>query len=437
MTQGSEQTDVLVAGAGAAGLCTALAMARQGRRVTLVGRTDARLPGRTVAFFEGSLRLLARFGVEAPAASPIAGIRIIDDTGGLVAAPTVTFAARDIGLDRLGINIANDALVDTLAGAVRGDPAISFIEGMVAAYDFRPDVVRAELSSGEPIAAPLVIATDGRRSVAREAANIPVTTWTYPQTALTVFLAHGGAHNNFSTEFLTRSGPFTLVPLEPSANEMHRCSLVWLVSPDDARELISLPREKLAHKIEQQSHRILGRMRVDGEIGSFPMTGLTARRLTAPRLALAGEAAHVFPPIGAQGLNLSIRDVAILAECLEGVNLRASRPLDAALTRYQHLRRGDIGLRTLGVHMMDRLLLADLLPVDFMRNAGLAALRVIGPLRRAVMREGILAGISEDPRMSLRSAFSRPFGSRSRDSRAPDRVRGTGVSPHPRPKSTI
>ena len=247
---------------------------------------------------------------------------------------------------------------------------------------------------------------------------------------------HGGAHNNFSTEFLTRSGPFTLVPLEPSANEMHRCSLVWLVSPDDARELISLPREKLAHKIEQQSHRILGRMRVDGEIGSFPMTGLTARRLTAPRLALAGEAAHVFPPIGAQGLNLSIRDVAILAECLEGVNLRASRPLDAALTRYQHLRRGDIGLRTLGVHMMDRLLLADLLPVDFMRNAGLAALRVIGPLRRAVMREGILAGISEDPRMSLRSAFSRPFGSR-RDSRAPDRVRGTGVSPYPRPKSTI
>ena len=76
------------------------------------------------------------------------------------------------------------------------------------------------------------------------------------------------------------------------------------------------------------------------------MTGLTARRLTAPRLALAGEAAHVFPPIGAQGLNLSIRDVAILAECLEGVRfLRASRPLDAALTRYQHLRRGDIGLR--------------------------------------------------------------------------------------------
>ena len=116
--------------------------------------------------------------------------------------------------------------------------------------------------------------------------------------------------------------------------------------------------------------------------------------------------------------------------------MRASRPLDAALTRYQHLRRGDIGLRTLGVHMMDRLLLADLLPVDFMRNAGLAALRVIGPLRRAVMRKGILAGISEDPRVSLRSAFSRPFGSR-RDSRAPDRVRGTGVSPHPRPKSTI
>jgi 2-octaprenyl-6-methoxyphenol hydroxylase len=136
-------------------------------------------------------------------------------------------------------------------------------------------------------------------------------------------------------------------------------------------------------------------MRIDGKIGSFPMTGLTARRLTAPRLALAGEAAHVFPPIAAQGLNLSIRDVATLTECLERVNLRAAHRLEAALGRYERLRRGDVGLRTLGVHMMDRLLLADLLPVDFMRNAGLAALRAIGPLRRAIMREGILAGVSD------------------------------------------
>jgi 2-octaprenyl-6-methoxyphenol hydroxylase len=395
MTDRFEETDVLVAGAGAAGLCAALAMARQGRRVTLIGRTDARLAGRTVALFEGSLRLLAQFGVPPPVGCPIAGIRIIDDTDALLSAPDVTFEARDIGLKRLGINVPNDALVDALVEAVRNEPAITFIEGSVAAYDFALDIMRARLATGDLIAAPFVIATDGRRSVAREAANIPVTTWTYPQTALTLFLAHDRAHRNFSTEFLTRSGPFTLVPLQATPNEPHRSSLVWLISPQDARELLAMPSEKLARKIEQQSHRILGRMRIDGEIGSFPMTGLTARRLTAPRLALAGEAAHVFPPIAAQGLNLSIRDVATLTGCLDSVNLRASHRLEAALARYQHLRRGDVGLRTLGVHMMDRLLLADLLPVDFMRNAGLAALRAIGPLRRAVMREGILAGISD------------------------------------------
>jgi 2-octaprenyl-6-methoxyphenol hydroxylase len=333
--------------------------------------------------------------VVAPRGCPIAGIRILDDTGALLAAPDVTFAARDIGLERLGINVANDLLVEALLDAVRGEPAITFIEGAIAGYDFGTDQVRAQLATGETIVSPLAIATDGRRSTAREGANIPVTTWTYPQTALTVFLAHDGAHRNFSTEFLTRSGPFTLVPLAGTENEPHRSSLVWLVSPEEAGELLALPREKLARRIEQHSHRILGRMRIDGEVGSFPMTGLRARRLTGHRLALAGEAAHVFPPIAAQGLNLSIRDVATLAECLQGVNLSLSQRLDAALARYQHLRRGDVGLRTLGVHMMDRLLLADLLPLDFMRNAGLAALRAIGPLRSAVMREGILAGISD------------------------------------------
>src|SRR5438270_13479618 len=353
MSQGSLETDVLVAGAGAAGLCAALAMARQGRRVTLVGRIEARLAGRSVALFEGSLRLLARFGIEEPAGCRIAGIRIIDDTGALLAAPEVSFEARQIGLDRLGINVPNDTLVNALAAAVRETPDITFLEGEIAAYDFDVGLARARLTTGEELGAALVIATDGRRSPAREAANIPVTTWTYPQTALTIFLAHDGAHRNFSTEFLTRSGPFTLVPLDGTLREPHRSSLVWLVSPEDARELLALAREKIAHKIEQQSHRLLGRIRMDGDIGSFPMTGLTARRLTAPRLALAGEAAHVFPPIAAQGLNLSMRDVATLADCLADVNLRASHRLDAALARYQHLRPGDIGLRTIGVHMID------------------------------------------------------------------------------------
>jgi 2-octaprenyl-6-methoxyphenol hydroxylase len=136
---------------------------------------------------------------------------------------------------------------------------------------------------------------------------------------------------------------------------------------------------------------MLGRMRLDAPRGLFPLSGLSVERYAAQRIALIGEAAHVIPPIGAQGLNLGFRDVASLRDAV--VDARAAGEdigSAAAIARYEASRRIDVPLRTAAIDGLNRSLLAGFLPVDFMRGLSLVALSSIGPLRRAVMREGVL-----------------------------------------------
>jgi 2-octaprenyl-6-methoxyphenol hydroxylase len=132
-------------------------------------------------------------------------------------------------------------------------------------------------------------------------------------------------------------------------------------------------------------------MRVDGPRGLVPMSGMSVDRYWSQRLALVGEAAHVFPPIGAQGLNLGLRDAAALRDAVVDASAEGREPgSDETLSQYQRGRDLDVRLRTTAVDSLNRTLLSGLLPADFLRGAGLLALSNIGPLRRAVMREGVL-----------------------------------------------
>jgi 2-octaprenyl-6-methoxyphenol hydroxylase len=245
------------------------------------------------------------------------------------------------------------------------------------------------LADGSSLDAGLVVAADGRNSALRKQAGIRTRTWSYPQSALTTILAHDRDHRETSTEFHTRNGPFTLVPLPGP-----RSSLVWVTRPAEAERLAALPDSELASAIEKQAQSYLGAMRIDGPRAAVPMTGLSVERYFAPRLALVGEAAHVFPPIGAQGLNLGLRDVASLRDAVVDAREAGDSPgSDEALMRYQRSRDLDVRLRTAAVDSLNRTLLSAFLPADFLRGAGLLALSHLGPLRRAVMREGIMPRI--------------------------------------------
>ena len=386
--------EIIVAGAGSAGLSAALAFAQSGFSVVCIGKIPAHAPGRTVALFDGSLRFykaLDLWGRFAADIAPLEKIRLIDDTGSLFRLPPVEFSAREIGLDAFGENIENDVLVAGLADAARAAPNLILIESLIAQVIPGEDEIIVELDDGRAVSGRLVVAADGRKSIARDAAGIDVESWPYPQTALTVLLEHDQPHRDVSTEFHTRAGPCTLVPMVGRPGAPHRSSLVWLMSPREAERRMSLSDADLSGEIEKQIHSIHGPTRLVGPRGAFPMGGLKAKSFAARRIALIAETAHVFPPIGAQGLNLSLRDIATLVDAVEdardvGRDIGAPETLNA----YDAGRRADVATRVRGVDALNRSLLTDILPVDFLRGAGLIALANIGPLRRALMREGVM-----------------------------------------------
>ncbi|MCO5093275.1 UbiH/UbiF family hydroxylase [Bosea sp. (in: a-proteobacteria)] len=382
--QSADPVDIAIVGAGAAGLAAALALGREGRSVALIGPVATPRDGRTVALFDGSWRMLCGLGLEealSDKAAPLCVMRLVDDSGSLFRQPPVEFRASEIGLAAFGWNVENADLTAILAEKAAALPGLTMIPGFVRAIEPEADGVRLTGDGFAPLKARLVAGADGRNSKVRAAAAIESRDWRYPQVALTAIFAHRRDHGDTSTEFHTRQGPCTLVPLPG-----RRSSLVWLTDPAEAETIVALDDAAFARRVEDQVQSLLGAMTVSGARGRVPMGGLSVERFGAGRMALIGEAAHIFPPIGAQGLNLGLRDVADLRDALEGA---ADPGGESVIAAYDRARRVDVRLRTGAVDMLNRTLLTDLVPADLLRGAGLLALSRIGPLRRFVMRQGV------------------------------------------------
>jgi 2-octaprenyl-6-methoxyphenol hydroxylase len=389
----AETLDVIVVGAGLAGAAATLGFARAGFSVASCGEIERLGQGRTVALLGKSVDFFRDLGVWdriETLAAPLRALRIIDDTGSLFAARPVEFHASEIGLEAFGWNIENARLADILAESLAAQPNISRVPSRIENFDFSPWRADLTTADGRTVSAKLVVGADGRGSPTRKAAGIRLRTHRYGQNALTAILAHGRPHNDFSTEFHTRQGPFTLTPLPQSGAARFRSGLVWVMSELETQRRAALGDASFAEEIEDRARGYLGPMRLEGSRGIFPMIRQSVARLTGTRVALVGDAAHAFPPIGAQGLNLGLRDVQGLLRAAEAArNEGADFGAPAALSRYASSRGPDIGVRTAAVHALNLSLLANFAAVDAARGFGLTALGALGPLRRLVMRAGL------------------------------------------------
>jgi 2-octaprenyl-6-methoxyphenol hydroxylase len=255
---------------------------------------------------------------------------------------------------------------------------------MPTAIEPCPDEVKLAFGKAQKTSARLVIGADGGRSPARHAAGIATRDWDYAQAALVTTLSVEYPHEDISTEFHTETGPFTLVPLAGQ-----RVSLVWVDRPDVADAAAQSAEPDFNAKVERKARSMLGRMSADSERAVFPLRAMLAERFAASRIMLVGEAAHVFPPIGAQGLNLGFRDIEALDRILP--RFREDPGSTLALEAYHRARQGDIRSRTFAVDLLNRSLLTGFLPFQALRGTALALAGALPPLRRVLMKQGLAA----------------------------------------------
>jgi 2-octaprenyl-6-methoxyphenol hydroxylase len=380
--------DVVVVGGGPAGLTAAIALAQIGANTALIARRAPYADNRTTALLGGSVDLLRELDVWPRCqdhAAPLRAMRLVDDTGRLIRAPEVLFCCDEIGLDAFGYNIDNRALTTALEQRASELSTLTRFDDEADAITPDDADVAIRTGQGKSLSARLVVGADGRQSLCREAAGIAVRRRDLHQAALTFNVSHSRPHRNISTEFHTPQGPCVFVPLPGE-----RCSVVWVAAPKQAERLIALSDDELSVATETQSHSILGRIHVEPGRHLFPLGIEQPREFAHRRIALVGEAAHVLPPIGAQGLNMGLRDAADIAEIVRDAMLSGEDVgAPQVLKRYGSARRADVTSRTFAIDMANRSLLSDFLPMQTLRAAGLHLIGSIGPLRRLAMREGL------------------------------------------------
>ena len=391
------ETDIFIAGAGLAGSIAALSFSKTGRNVVIVDpfshRDNAQLDYRTTAYLQPSKLFLERLGVWETiedSAMPLEIMKIIDASeaqNGDKIKSQKEFNSAEISDSPFGWNVKNSLMRAELKRLIDRQSNCELIDA-TSAIDFtsRDTAAFVKLSSGNTVKAKLVIAADGRNSILREKAGISTKTHRFGQKALAFAVTHPLAHQNISTEIHNSGGPFTLVPL-PDFDGKPSSAIVWMESGEKAKNLMQMEAKEFEREMTARSCNILGPLKLASKRSLWPIISQIADRLCSKRLALVGETAHVVPPIGAQGLNMSLADIKLLND------LDQKYPNDFGeihtLNEYQKHRIVDIRRRVVGVSALNKISISDNKLVQNIRAFGLENFFQLPAIKNNIMKLGM------------------------------------------------
>ncbi|NNE52641.1 MAG: UbiH/UbiF family hydroxylase [Sulfitobacter sp.] len=390
--------DILISGGGIAGMTAAAAFGTAGFTVICVDPappiTERDAEGadmRTTAMLQPAREVLEQAGLWealAPHATDLQVMRIVD-AGGEEPEPRVTreFNAADISDHPFGWNFPNWLLRRELVARLSELGTVDFRPGTGTTSLFaRSAEARVGLTDGSRITTRLVIAADGRNSPMREAAGIPVSTRRYGQKALAFAVTHPIPHENVSTEIHRTGGPFTLVPL-PDHEGRPSSAVVWMDDGPRTQARAQMEVASFEAEMTERSCALFGPLTLASPRNIWPIISQHAEWLYGERVALIAEAAHVLPPIGAQGLNMSLKDVATLLDLAQKADSRLGEP--AMLEAYHRARYADIQLRVRGIDLLNRVSQASSPLARDARAKGLDALYALAPVRKMLMQMGL------------------------------------------------
>jgi len=393
-----DATDILISGGGVAGLTAAAAFGAAGFRVTCVdpappvtSDADAGADLRTTAFLQPSIPVLQAAGLWdrlEPFATPLQVMRIVD-AGGAEPQARITrdFNAADISDQPFGWNLPNWLLRREMVARLADMPNVNFRPGTgFASMVPRESGAIVALSDGSRLHARMVVAADGRSSPVREALGIATRTTRYGQKALAFAVTHPIPHGNVSTEIHRSGGPFTLVPL-PDRDGLPSSAIVWMERGPEAERLAALPVPEFEAEMTARSCGLFGPLSLATRRPLWPMISQIAARFNGPRTALIAEAAHVVPPIGAQGLNMSLSDLRVLLELASAAPDRIGEP--AMLATYHRRRWPEVQARVAGIDLLNRASMLEPRPLRDLRAGALNALYSLAPVRKTLMRAGL------------------------------------------------